>query len=56
MNGQATTSLYPLTFKPDWVCDVRGQLVLHNAGTNETYEYDLHGVAEDLAPMTQRAK
>jgi len=47
MNGQATTSLYPLTFKPEWVCDVRGQLVLHNAGTNETYEYDLHGVAEE---------
>mmetsp|Transcript_20679 Transcript_20679/g.39293 ORF Transcript_20679/g.39293 Transcript_20679/m.39293 type:complete len:2902 (+) Transcript_20679:155-8860(+) len=46
-NGQATTSLYPLTFKPDWVCDVKGQLVLHNAGTNETYEYDLHGIAEE---------
>jgi hypothetical protein len=46
-NGQATMSYYPLTFKPDWICDVKAQLVLHNAGTNETYEYDLHGVAEE---------
>mmetsp|Transcript_76352 Transcript_76352/g.221693 ORF Transcript_76352/g.221693 Transcript_76352/m.221693 type:complete len:2886 (+) Transcript_76352:129-8786(+) len=46
-NGQATTSYYPLTFKPDWMCDVKAQLVLHNAGTNETYEYELHGVAEE---------
>merc|ERR1719399_1834597 len=27
-NGQATASYYPLTFKPDWVCDVKGTLVL----------------------------
>jgi len=46
-NGQATPSYYQLTFKPDWVCDVRGTLVLHNAGTTETYEYELHGVAEE---------
>merc|ERR1719506_2101096 len=46
-NGQATTSYYPLIFKPDWVCDVHGQLVLYNSGTNETYEYELHGVAEE---------
>jgi len=46
-NGQATPSYYPLTFKPDWVCDVKGTLVLHNAGTTETYEYELHGVAEE---------
>jgi hypothetical protein len=46
-NGQATMSYYPLTFKPDWVCDVKAQLVLHNAGTNEAYEYDLHGIAEE---------
>jgi hypothetical protein len=46
-NGQATTSNYLLTFKPDWVCDVRGQLQLINQGTGETYEYDLHGIAEE---------
>lgn len=46
-NGQATTTCYKLTFKPDWICDVKAQLTLHNAGTNETYEYELHGVAEE---------
>eukprot|EP00929_Paragymnodinium_shiwhaense_P088700 TRINITY_DN49010_c0_g1_i1.p1 TRINITY_DN49010_c0_g1~~TRINITY_DN49010_c0_g1_i1.p1 ORF type:complete len:2929 (-),score=783.00 TRINITY_DN49010_c0_g1_i1:108-8894(-) len=47
-NGQATTSLYPLAFRPDWVCDnVRAQLTLINQGTNETYEYELHGIAEE---------
>jgi hypothetical protein len=46
-NGQATSSYYPLTFKPDWVCDCKGTLVLHNAGTTETYEYEVHGVAEE---------
>jgi hypothetical protein len=45
--GQATTSYYPLTFEPDWVCDVHTQLTLYNVGTNETYEYELHGVAEE---------
>jgi len=46
-NGQATMSYYPLTFKPDWVCDVKGQLALQNAATHETYEYELHGIAEE---------
>merc|ERR1719161_2536405 len=46
-SGQATTSYYPLTFKPDWVCNVHSQLTLYNVGTNETYEYELHGVAEE---------
>ncbi|CAJ1445026.1 unnamed protein product [Effrenium voratum] len=45
--GQATVTTYPLTFKPEWVCDCKAQLVLYNVGTNETYEYDLHGVAEE---------
>lgn len=45
--GQATVTTYPLTFKPDYVYDVKAQLVLYNVGTNETYEYDLHGVAEE---------
>lgn len=45
--GQATVTCYSLTFKPDWVCDIKAQLVLHNSGTSETYEYDLHGVAEE---------
>ncbi|OLQ10590.1 Sodium-driven chloride bicarbonate exchanger [Symbiodinium microadriaticum] len=43
----ATVTTYPLTFKPEWVCDVKAQLVLYNVGTNETYEYDLHGIAEE---------
>jgi hypothetical protein len=46
-NGQATASYYPLTFKPDWVCDVKGTLVLVNSGTTETYEYELQGIAEE---------
>lgn len=46
-NGQATTSYYPLAFKPEWITDVKATLVLHNTGTNETYEYELHGVAEE---------
>ena len=25
-------SYYPLTFRPEWVCDVKAQLVLHNQG------------------------
>jgi len=46
-NGQATTSYYPLAFRPEWITDAKATLVLHNAGTNETYEYDLLGVAEE---------
>lgn len=46
-NGQPMTSLYALTFRPEWVCDVKGQLVLYNTGTNETYEYELLGISED---------
>lgn len=46
-NGQANVSCYPLTFKPDWICDVKGQLLLQNTGTQETYEYDIQGIAEE---------
>eukprot|EP00931_Biecheleriopsis_adriatica_P036216 TRINITY_DN2086_c0_g1_i7.p1 TRINITY_DN2086_c0_g1~~TRINITY_DN2086_c0_g1_i7.p1 ORF type:complete len:2928 (-),score=554.29 TRINITY_DN2086_c0_g1_i7:9-8792(-) len=45
--GQATVTTYPLKFSPEWVCDVKAQLVLHNAGTSESYEYELHGIAEE---------
>jgi len=50
-SGQATTSLYPLTFQPEWVCDCRTLLSLYNAGTNETYEYELRGTADE--PLAQ---
>lgn len=46
-SGQATISYYPLTFRPEWIADCKAQLILHNAGTNETYEYELHGIAEE---------
>jgi len=46
-NGQASMSYYPLTFKPEWVRDTQAQLVLQNTGTNETYEYELHGIADE---------
>jgi hypothetical protein len=46
-NGMSTTSHYLLTFKPDWVCNVHGNLSLINQGTGETYEYELHGIAEE---------
>merc|ERR1719161_3303838 len=45
--GEATTSNYPLTFKPDWICDLKAHLALDNVTSKETYEYELHGVAEE---------
>jgi hypothetical protein len=45
--GEATTSNYPLTFKPEWICDLKAHLALDNVTSKETYEYELHGVAEE---------
>ena len=36
------TANYTLTFKPAWVCDVTGELVLLNTVTNDKYIYTLH--------------
>ncbi|CEM06420.1 unnamed protein product [Vitrella brassicaformis CCMP3155] len=44
---QKTTTVYPLTFNPDWVCEVHGHLDIYNTSTNETYEYDLIGTADE---------
>ena len=45
----ATTSFFPLTFSPKWVCDVQCHLMLNNATTNEAYEYEMSGTAEEPA-------
>ena len=38
---------FPLTFKPFWLCDIEGKLVLSNVTTNQVYEYDLKGIGEE---------
>ena len=42
-----TTGGYPLSFAPNWVCDVAGTLVLLNTRTDEKYHYDLHGIGDE---------
>ena len=41
------TKNYTLAFKPDWVTQSEGQLLLVNTVTSEKYQYTLKGVAED---------
>merc|ERR1719353_2807171 len=53
-NGQATTSNYPLTFRPEWICDVKAHLQLDNIPSKESYEYELHGVAEEPLSVDHR--
>merc|ERR1719399_485822 len=53
-NGQATTSHYPLTFRPEWICDVKAHLQLDNIPSKESYEYELHGVAEEPLSVDHR--
>lgn len=36
-----------LAFKPAWVCDQVCHLALFNSETNETYEYELTGTADE---------
>eukprot|EP00736_Rhodelphis_marinus_P012698 Rmarinus@m.1878 len=45
--GPDSEGMYPLTFDPTWVCEVKGELVLLNKNTNEKYLYELHGVGEE---------
>lgn len=42
-----TTNNFLLMFKPYWVTEVTGKLVLNNNTTNEVYEYDLKGIGEE---------
>jgi len=46
-SGQALVTTYPLQFSPEWVCDAAAHLALQNLSTNETYEYELRGVASE---------
>ena len=32
-------SHYPLTFRPEWICDVKAHLQLDNIPSKESYEY-----------------
>mmetsp|Transcript_28943 Transcript_28943/g.66987 ORF Transcript_28943/g.66987 Transcript_28943/m.66987 type:complete len:2816 (+) Transcript_28943:96-8543(+) len=38
---------YALTFRPDWVCEVDGELSMLNTVTNDRYVYTLKGIGED---------
>eukprot|EP01064_Diplonema_japonicum_P004662 TRINITY_DN13060_c0_g1_i1.p1 TRINITY_DN13060_c0_g1~~TRINITY_DN13060_c0_g1_i1.p1 ORF type:complete len:2889 (+),score=686.18 TRINITY_DN13060_c0_g1_i1:67-8733(+) len=51
------TKNYTLLFSPQWVCDVKGSLVLKNNETLEKYTYNLHGRADEpLAEATLTAE
>eukprot|EP00698_Gefionella_okellyi_P007756 TRINITY_DN1898_c0_g1_i1.p1 TRINITY_DN1898_c0_g1~~TRINITY_DN1898_c0_g1_i1.p1 ORF type:complete len:2231 (+),score=540.36 TRINITY_DN1898_c0_g1_i1:707-6694(+) len=55
------TGYFPLVFKPSWVCDVKGELILNNTSTSDKYIYQLAGVgdepvAEDKILMTGQAR
>jgi len=41
------TENFSLTFKPTWVCEVKGTLILKNESTKEEYEYELKGYGEE---------
>ena len=41
---------YQLTFRPQWICSVEGELVLENHLSGEKYTYILKGVGEDPLP------
>jgi hypothetical protein len=41
------TATYPLTFKPSWICNMSGLLVLRNQTADDKYEYTLTGIGED---------
>jgi len=38
---------YNLTFSPNWMCSVEGDLILRNATIGDTYQYKLQGVGEE---------
>lgn len=41
------TEQFALTFRPPWICQVTGQLMLKNEATKEEYEYELKGIGEE---------
>jgi hypothetical protein len=46
-DGAPGVANYPLTFSPDWICTVEGELTLRNQTVGDTYVYQLKGVGED---------
>eukprot|EP00759_Apiculatamorpha_spiralis_P010205 PhF_6_TR17060/c1_g1_i1/m.26073 len=55
------TRSYTLTFTPQWICEVQGQLVFRNAESGERYTYVLKGradepLAENTVPVECRAR
>eukprot|EP00002_Diphylleia_rotans_P030530 TRINITY_DN6284_c0_g1_i1.p1 TRINITY_DN6284_c0_g1~~TRINITY_DN6284_c0_g1_i1.p1 ORF type:complete len:2909 (+),score=517.05 TRINITY_DN6284_c0_g1_i1:178-8904(+) len=38
---------FPLIFRPPWICDVTGELVMTNASNGEKMIFTLHGIGED---------
>lgn len=41
------SAAYRITFNPLWMCEVSGKLTLVNTGTNDSYEYELKGAADE---------
>jgi len=46
-DGVPGKAVYPLTFKPKWICNVTGALNIRNTTADDKYEYQLTGVGED---------
>jgi hypothetical protein len=46
-DGAPGVANYQLTFSPDWICNVEGELTLRNQTVGDTYVYQLKGVGED---------
>jgi len=42
-----TTDFYPLEYKPNWIHEGKGKLVLNNSATDERYVYDLSANATE---------
>lgn len=41
------TSYFPITFKPSWLCEAEGKLVLKNTFTQDVFDYVLKGYGEE---------
>ncbi|KAJ1619853.1 hypothetical protein T492DRAFT_889707 [Pavlovales sp. CCMP2436] len=41
------SEVYTLEFAPEWICSVKGELVLTNAATQDRFAYALNGVGEE---------
>lgn len=42
-----TNGVISLVFSPEWICVAEAKLTLSNALTNDLFEYDLRGFAEE---------